>query len=372
MNDLLGHFIFFSMLFSLVNAVYQLQIRKKAQGNIVFVILFFHIFIWQLLIWFLHSDLFEGHVILIFPEILQFFGGPILYLFYNKLIDPAYSIRLKHSIHFIPGFLVMIAMVTAYLLVDKFYLILRFYKNYLSSTPEVYFVIAVIFIGPLSIFCYLLAVMWKNRNKLFKKGWSQNTETVIKVTLFQVLYVEVMVVYAIVIKTTTGHIFPSLSIFLTPYLILIFYTSLLYPYYHEILKTSANETPNKKRYVQSRVESLDTDDIILKLNQLMIEEKSYQDENLTLPKLAQKLAISHHQLSEVLNKNLEQSFHDFINNARIEESKKLLINEPKSSVLSIAYAVGFNSRSSFYNAFKKASGLTPSDFRKSLLTYKKS
>jgi AraC-like DNA-binding protein len=42
----------------------------------------------------------------------------------------------------------------------------------------------------------------------------------------------------------------------------------------------------------------------------------------------------------------------------------MLIDEPDSSIVSVAYNVGFNSPSSFYKAFNEKTGLKPFEFRK--------
>ena len=59
-----------------------------------------------------------------------------------------------------------------------------------------------------------------------------------------------------------------------------------------------------------------------------------------------------------------QSFFDYVNGWRIEEAKPLIRNG-EQTVLAIAYEVGFNSRSSFYAAFKKQTGVTPSAYKSS-------
>ena len=65
-----------------------------------------------------------------------------------------------------------------------------------------------------------------------------------------------------------------------------------------------------------------------------------------------------------------KSFPDFINQYRIEEAKKRLLDPAKKhyTVLAIAEEVGFNSKSSFNNVFKKHVKMTPSEFRKSFET----
>ena len=95
-------------------------------------------------------------------------------------------------------------------------------------------------------------------------------------------------------------------------------------------------------------------------------QKIYKDNTLSLPKLARRLTVSPHQLSQVLNQNLGRNFFNFISQQRIEEAKKMLLDPHYQpfTVLEIALEVGFNSVSTFNSLFKKQTGLTPSEFRK--------
>ena len=98
----------------------------------------------------------------------------------------------------------------------------------------------------------------------------------------------------------------------------------------------------------------------------MKNDKPFLDPALCLSDLASKLSIPPHHLSQVLNTCFNQNFFDFINSYRIKESKELLsIQAPiKKTILEIIYETGFNSKSVFNNAFKKYTGMTPSQFRK--------
>jgi AraC-like DNA-binding protein len=68
----------------------------------------------------------------------------------------------------------------------------------------------------------------------------------------------------------------------------------------------------------------------------------------------------------VINERLEMNYSNFINSYRIQEAKILLFAPEKidDSILDIAYEVGFNSKAVFNRAFKKFTGMTPSEFRK--------
>lgn len=101
----------------------------------------------------------------------------------------------------------------------------------------------------------------------------------------------------------------------------------------------------------------------------MEEKKPYLNEGLTLTDLAKQVGMSRNQLSFVINKGIGDSFYTFINKYRVEEAKRI-IADPKNAnftILSLAFEAGFPSKSSFHNIFKKLTGLTPTEYRNTLL-----
>lgn len=107
-----------------------------------------------------------------------------------------------------------------------------------------------------------------------------------------------------------------------------------------------------------------------RLEKAMVDEKVYTENEISLTELSNKLDIQPYQLSELISRISGDSFFDFINKHRIEEIK-VRLKDPKYnalSILGVAMDCGFNSKSSFNNAFKKFTGLTPSEYRKEVST----
>jgi AraC-like DNA-binding protein len=100
----------------------------------------------------------------------------------------------------------------------------------------------------------------------------------------------------------------------------------------------------------------------------MEEMKPYRNSDLTLPDLAEQLSTSPHRLSEVLNSQLSQNFYDFVNGYRVREVQERLADEKSQTLtlLSLALDAGFASKSTFNSVFKKITGQTPSEYRRSL------
>lgn len=100
------------------------------------------------------------------------------------------------------------------------------------------------------------------------------------------------------------------------------------------------------------------------IRRLMEREQLYLNAELTLPHLAKQIGLLTHYVSQAINSG-GANFFDFVNRYRIEEAKKQLQESAGTSVLQIAMACGFNSKSAFYAAFKKHTDLTPTQYRKS-------
>jgi AraC-like DNA-binding protein len=106
-------------------------------------------------------------------------------------------------------------------------------------------------------------------------------------------------------------------------------------------------------------------DLLLEILYKHIElERPYLDPELSLKKLSENVSIPVRQLSQLINENSGSNFYDFINSFRIEMAKKqLIISEKEKTVSEIFYESGFNTKSSFNTAFKKETGMTPTEFR---------
>ena len=105
-----------------------------------------------------------------------------------------------------------------------------------------------------------------------------------------------------------------------------------------------------------------------KLNEHMERAKPYLNPNLTIQELAGQVKISSRTISDVVNNIIGQNFNDYVNNYRVEEFKKLAKDTTKDhyTVLGLGYEAGFKSKTTFNTAFKKFTGVTPSDYRKKL------
>jgi len=122
----------------------------------------------------------------------------------------------------------------------------------------------------------------------------------------------------------------------------------------------------KKRYKTSTLSSEKKEEYLEKIIHSLEEKKLYRQGNIKLQSFSEMVSIKPHCISQVVNEKLNKNFRELINSYRIREAKKSLMDPAlkDSSILEIAFDVGFNSKSAFNRVFKKHTGLTPSQFRK--------
>lgn len=138
--------------------------------------------------------------------------------------------------------------------------------------------------------------------------------------------------------------------------------------FSETMERRAEAAPEPgKKYQRSGLSRDRAEALHSRLIDLMEGERPFTDSSLKLGHLARSAGMSPNHLSQVINELRGQNFYDFVNRYRIEEAKRIILDPNRSNMtmLSIAYAVGFNSKSAFNTAFKKHTGTTPSKFEAS-------
>ncbi|MDH5720729.1 MAG: helix-turn-helix domain-containing protein [Spirochaetia bacterium] len=137
----------------------------------------------------------------------------------------------------------------------------------------------------------------------------------------------------------------------------------IWPYYAKHGRVYyTNKLFHYDSYFSQHLQKSEIEKIDKSLNALMKEKEIYKDEKLKINNLANELKISPHKLSVFLNEYYKQSFSEYINLKRVEDAKKILIEEPEINIIDICYEVGFNSPSAFYKAFKKEAKMSPKEW----------
>ncbi|HGM6067969.1 TPA: helix-turn-helix domain-containing protein [Stenotrophomonas maltophilia] len=106
-------------------------------------------------------------------------------------------------------------------------------------------------------------------------------------------------------------------------------------------------------------------EVEVRLSQLMAEQQLYREPALTIGQLARRSGYPEYLVSAVINRSFGGNFWEYINRQRIEAAASHLADGADTrTILDIAYACGFTSKSTFNAAFKRLLGETPSVFRK--------
>jgi len=91
----------------------------------------------------------------------------------------------------------------------------------------------------------------------------------------------------------------------------------------------------------------------------------YEDPELSLSSLAEKLNLPPHELSRVINTVFKKSFNDFINEYRVRAVVTKMQDPAYDNItlLGIAFEAGFNSKATFNRTFKQITGQSPAEFK---------
>lgn len=131
----------------------------------------------------------------------------------------------------------------------------------------------------------------------------------------------------------------------------------------QIIETDSEKPRQKNQQIPASQTSI----LLHQLESLMLTDRLYLDPEISISKLAKHLSTNEKYLSQLFNQQLKSTFYDYINSLRIIEACRMMTTtgKPTKSVDQIAEDAGFRSRSVFYNAFKKYTGVTPAFFMKS-------
>lgn len=104
-------------------------------------------------------------------------------------------------------------------------------------------------------------------------------------------------------------------------------------------------------------------ELMRQISQLMEQEQLYLDSDLKLADLATRLHTNRNAVSACINSQRGYSFSQFISNYRVEHAKQLLRQHPDMKMTEVWMQSGFTTESSFFRAFKAATGLTPTEWK---------
>lgn len=117
-----------------------------------------------------------------------------------------------------------------------------------------------------------------------------------------------------------------------------------------------------QKYGDKKLNEDEAKQIVAKLKKVMNEKELFRNPNLKVGDLAREIDVPGHQLSRILNDSLQKNFTLFVNEYRINAACKMLSYQTNFTIEAVGDEVGFNSKSTFFAAFKKIKGLTPNAY----------
>jgi AraC-like DNA-binding protein len=302
-----------------------------------------------------------------FSEPLNFAFGPLICLYIRAKLDEK-NIK-KAYFHFIPFVLYLI-----YHLPFNLKDVNAKYNSYINSyhqemdflTVQGYEAIDFLYlkdyIHELTIFSFLVYLLLTVYHLV--SAHRQETPDENRKKLFVFLWFITGLYGVVIISLWFARIFFTAD--LGEYIIISIITLLLYSLSFKIMRDSIFfQKKQFKKYSKSVLNEKQKEQILNKIKQVMEEKKYYLDSSASLPGLAKIMNQSSNHVSQVINECLNLTFFDLLAEYRIEEAKKIMHNLARQSdtIEGIAYDVGYNSKSTFNKAFKKITGITPSEFK---------
>ena len=267
-----------------------------------------------------------------------FFIGPFLYMFIKSRVKSSQTFNKQHSIHLA----ILLAIVLVVGIMFPYQQYVNLWINYLYQFINFQWMI------------YLLIAAFLLKNVFRQLLIKREKPDYHAVWLLSVFFGVFIIWIAYNTSSYTSYLTGALSFSF------VFYLSILLIFYKR--KKEFVVTAKKEKYANVQIDESEVNELLEKIELTLTEEKLYTNPNLTLPAFAKSLNIRPQLLSQLLNNNLNKSFSQFINEYRIEEAKTLLRSNPNLKIEVIAEQCGYNSKSTFYTAFKKITNTTPAKF----------
>ncbi len=140
----------------------------------------------------------------------------------------------------------------------------------------------------------------------------------------------------------------------------------LHQQYAERLEQLMEKTSEAGRYKSSSLTDEGKEQLLVRIRRVMHDPEVFCQDDFSVDKLASLVGSNTKYVSQVINETLGKNFNTLLNEQRINEVCKRLVdtaNHGHKTNEAIAEEVGFKSRSHFIRTFKKITGLTPSQYR---------
>ncbi len=288
--------------------------------------------------------------------------GPLLLFYVKGILQPNWQPKIWRSLHFIPV-IVFIYMLWPRLNMSgetkAMYLMNIFEDRYLPA----FNMLAMVRIGHLAIYLILGFLVYRTA-RMRRESSNNGMLTTRLAWVVRILSGSVIIwgIYTFLYFYNQYWLNIAAPILITIALYSVGFYAIRFP---ELFRDVQLKSASAK-YEYSKLSNEEKSRIKDLLIEILQKDKLFNNQDLKLQLLAQRLDVSAQSLSQIINEEFKQNFSELINSYRIEEAKKLLLNETHKhfTIVAIANDVGFSSKSAFNAAFKRITNQTPSEFIK--------
>lgn len=284
--------------------------------------------------------------------------GPLSFLFANEFIKEKSGFKIKHLLHFIPFFMRLLLYFPIYLKSKSEKIEILNIVIY-SKSPHFnpwFFILEIAMFIQISFYLFIIYKLLLATPKL----------KIVKVLIFGILLFALLILIHVVNIILYDYRF----IFISGATVLLICSLLIYSLsYYIIINPSILISNSNEKYSKNKLSTVKITEIEDKLLDYLLIKKNYHNKQLTLNKVSKDISIPSNYISIVINSKFNLNFKDLINQLRVEEIKENLLDSKFKhySIIAIAEDAGFSNKATFYNAFKKHVGQTPSEFKKYFL-----
>lgn len=303
--------------------------------------------------------------------------GPFLFLYTKNLLYRRWFFKSRDFLHYTP-------------FIFFTFLYFTFFKGKLSFDNHMFFLddeylwvrlmYSIAFMSSVSYYTYLtLKILGRHRKQLKDRfsflsernelNWLYVLTAIFGVTYF--LYFS-LGTYNVLMKQGFFDIAYTSDVFLTILAFSVSYFGIKQPYLFKVIPEENEEfmalkkkNESKRKYKNSNLTAEQKEEYVKHIFTFMDEERPFINPELTVQDLSKQLNISRHHLTELLNNDIGKNFFTFINEYRVEEVKRRLLDTrfEHLTIVAIAFESGFNSKSTFNSIFKQNTGNTPSQWK---------
>lgn len=334
--------------------LFTLLISTKNRKNypIAFLVLAFSIILFQYVLYWTRYELSFPYLILI-PQVCYYCSGPLLYLYFRNLYKK--DVGNKFILHFLPA---------ATLLIPNFVIWFKYLGWTSIDVPllwlaqKPWFIVAHMVVYTLLIIRLIYTSDERNTQyERLRHKWG--TVLAGLYSLFIISYAAYYVLVRFSFFNDEWDYAISITMSFSIYAIGFFIFKQPQVFDGEFYNQLFVPKQNKKESLEHTM----LNELYNNVTNYMVAKRPYVENELRLVNLADQLGFSTHLLSKVINDKSGKNFNQFVNDYRLKEAEQLLSDSTDLSIQNIYYEVGFNNKATFYSAFRKKYGCTPTQFK---------